>query len=104
MGNPRYTKLIIETKQYVIKRQKEKCFWCGQSMIMTPQRNLPKGTPKAIRKRVFTVEHIIPLSCGGKKYNMNNVVGACQGCNSARGNKMPEFKELFNGFNRMFTV
>jgi hypothetical protein len=40
-------------------------------------------------ERDLTVEHIVPLSRGGRQTWMN-VVTACRGCNSRKGNRTPE--------------
>ena len=42
------------------------------------------GKPK--NKRV-TIDHVIPLSKGGDKWNKKNLVIACETCNREKGNK-----------------
>lgn len=49
------------------------CFYCG----------------KIIGNHNATVDHYIPLSKGGSCHP-ENLVWACQPCNQAKGNKLPE--------------
>lgn len=37
-----------------------------------------------------TIDHVIPLSKGGKFYDLNNIVIACSKCNCSKGNLMPD--------------
>ena len=51
------------------------CHWCGTM----------------IHLHTSTIEHVIPLDRGGLD-NANNRVLACEPCNKARGNSMPELE------------
>lgn len=51
---------------------KGQCFYCGQSV-----------SPKAL-----TMDHIVPISRGGKS-TKNNVVTACKTCNNAKKHLLP---------------
>ena len=51
------------------------CHWCGKPLTLDAS----------------TIEHIIPLSRGGLN-NMNNFALACQECNHARADGMPELE------------
>lgn len=44
---------------------------------------------KTIPFHLSTVDHVLPLSKGGRN-RMNNLVMACPTCNSAKANKRPE--------------
>lgn len=53
----------------IYKAQKGRCYYCG-------------------KKAKLTVDHIVPLSRGGTN-DPSNIVGACEHCNSSKGNKLP---------------
>ena len=57
-------------KRNVIVRDEFKCSYCG------------------IESKSLTVDHVIPLSKGGKS-NFENCVAACKECNAKKGNKLP---------------
>jgi 5-methylcytosine-specific restriction endonuclease McrA len=57
-------------KRNVIVRDEFKCAYCG------------------IESKSLTIDHVIPLSRGGKS-NFENCVAACKGCNAKKGNKLP---------------
>lgn len=57
------------------KKYKHRCVYCGE-------------------KKELTHEHIIPLSRGGA-FTKENIVPACKGCNSRRGNR-PNLLELLS--------
>jgi 5-methylcytosine-specific restriction endonuclease McrA len=51
------------------KAQRGKCYYCG-------------------KKRKLTIEHLVPLNRGGSN-NPDNIVMACQSCNSSKCDKLP---------------
>jgi len=57
-------------KRNVIVRDGFECAYCG------------------IKSKSLTVDHVIPLSRGGKS-NFENCVAACKKCNAKKGNKLP---------------
>ena len=57
-------------KRNVIVRDEFECAYCGVS------------------SKSLTVDHVIPLSRGGKS-NFENCVAACKGCNAKKGDKLP---------------
>lgn len=59
--------------QEQIKRQKNKCYYCGKR-------------PK--KGKQWHVEHVIPLSRGGSN-TIDNIVASCPTCNLSKGNKLP---------------
>ena len=61
------------TRKNVFWRDKNICQYCG----------------KYFEYKDLTMDHVIPKSCGGPK-SWNNIVTACHGCNSKKGNKTPE--------------
>jgi len=56
------------------------CHYCGKGP-------LPIEDPS--QKKVATIDHVMPLSKGGPKFDENNLVIACYACNSKKKNKMP---------------
>jgi len=54
------------------------CHYCG---------NYPLQRDSKEHKLLATLDHVIPISKGGDKYNPENIVVACGHCNSQRGNK-----------------
>ena len=63
-----YTELDIKCK---LQLQGHRCYWCKTKFGK------------------YTVDHYIPLTRGGSNWP-DNIVMACQPCNSAKGNKLPE--------------
>lgn len=75
----------------------------GESKWVTNHPNLPKQS--GVRAQVFkrdnyccvyckskenlTIDHIKPLSLGGKKNNITNLQVLCYPCNQKKGNKYP---------------
>ncbi|MBE9130231.1 MULTISPECIES: HNH endonuclease [unclassified Coleofasciculus] len=57
-------------RREVLRRDKHACQYCGST-------------------KKLTLEHVIPRSKGGK-HSWDNVVIACQRCNSRKGNRTPE--------------
>lgn len=63
-------KSVMLSRQNIFKRDNGKCQYCGTT----------KG---------LTLDHVIPRSKGGKS-TWNNLVTACQKCNSKKGSLTPE--------------
>lgn len=57
------------------------CHWCGQ--------RLQDDLGGSNRPDFATIDHVVPRSRGGSS-DLSNLVLACPGCNSARGDSMPE--------------
>jgi 5-methylcytosine-specific restriction endonuclease McrA len=55
-----------------VKEQKNKCFWCGELFV---------GTPEA--------DHYIPLIKGGTNF-ISNIVASCRACNASKSELLPE--------------
>lgn len=58
-----------------------------------------KGIP---RKRVATVDHVIPLSKGGDRWDTNNLVVACDECNQMKKDQL--FEEWMENGGREFIL
>jgi len=65
-----YRNRVPFNKRNVIVRDEFECAYCG------------------IKSKSLTVDHVIPLSKGGKS-NFENCVAACKNCNAKKGNKLP---------------
>jgi hypothetical protein len=61
-------------RKEILRRDAHQCQYCGN-------------------KKQLTIDHVIPLSRGGK-HTWNNVVIACSTCNSRKGNKTPEEAQM----------
>ncbi len=69
-GNERLWKMPPVNRREVLKRDRHHCQYCGST------------------KRL-TLDHIIPRSKGGL-HTWDNVVAACERCNSVKGDRTPE--------------
>lgn len=63
------------TKRGVLNRDDYRCGYCGI-------------TSGELRKREFTVDHILPASRGGKN-SWSNTICSCSSCNQQKGDKTP---------------
>jgi 5-methylcytosine-specific restriction endonuclease McrA len=70
-SNPeRHWKIPPVSRREVLRRDNHACQYCGSS------------------KRL-TLDHVIPRSKGGQ-HTWNNVVAACESCNSRKGDRLPQ--------------
>lgn len=69
-GNERLWKMPPVSRREVLKRDRHHCQYCGST------------------KRL-TLDHVIPRSKGGL-HTWDNVVAACERCNSVKGDRTPE--------------
>lgn len=67
-------KKVALSRQNIYKRDGYRCIYCGS------------------RDRL-TLDHVIPRSKGGRD-SWQNLATACQGCNTAKGNRTPEQAEM----------
>ncbi|MEM6841861.1 MAG: HNH endonuclease [Bacteroidota bacterium] len=65
---------VVLTRQNVFKRDKFTCQYCGAT-------------------KKLTLDHVIPRSKGGKT-SWNNLVTACQPCNTRKGDRLPHEANL----------
>lgn len=63
-----YARVPGWTKRGVLKRDRHACGYCGE--------------------RAATVDHILPISRGGRN-TWTNTVAACHGCNAKKANRTP---------------
>lgn len=66
-----FNKKLPYSKEAVFIRDGYKCQYCG----------------KSLNRKQSTIDHVIPVSKGGKT-NFTNCVTACKTCNSWKGNQM----------------
>lgn len=72
-----------------VHQQEHRCFYCGTLMIYEKRHD----DDKYRNPRRATRDHVIPLSKGGPN-EAHNIVAACLGCNTAKGDMTAEeFKE-----------
>ena len=74
-SNERIWKIPPVTRREILKRDRHQCQYCGS-------------------KKNLTIDHVIPRSLGGK-HCWENVVIACQSCNSRKGDRTPERARMY---------
>lgn len=67
-------KKVNLTRQNIFKRDNHTCAYCGT-------------------REHLTIDHVIPRSMGGRD-SWENLITACQKCNSRKGNQTPEQAEM----------
>lgn len=70
-----YKSKVPFSKKNVFVRDKFRCIYCGS-------------------KDVLTIDHVIPVSRGGKT-TFDNCVASCKPCNSNKGNRTPSEARMF---------
>ena len=55
-----------------------KCHYCGKEDL----HKVTEGVPRPLQA---TLDHVQPLARGGAKYDVDNLVVACQPCNQKKG-------------------
>jgi len=70
-----YRSHVPFSKKNVIVRDKHRCVYCGS-------------------KEVLTIDHVIPVSRGGKS-NFENCVTACKPCNNKKDRRTPSEAKMF---------
>lgn len=62
------------------------CYFCGETNL-NPNYHSPRLTSS---KQKATIDHFIPVSKGGGKFDEKNLVVACGHCNGKKADLMPE--------------
>ena len=70
-----------------VKSRKKHCEYCGK----TKMRKVSNKKGKPAHSNALTVDHAIPISLGGKRFDESNLRICCWECNSAKGS-MKEFQ------------
>lgn len=61
------------------------CAYCDKTSL-----NPNHGSAHARMSGKATIDHILPLSKGGKKFDESNLIVACSACNGAKADILPE--------------
>ena len=77
------TKRKNKLKQEIIQYQGNRCYWCG----------------KELKEDEITLDHLLELGNGGKKYSIKNLVISCEQCNNLRSNSPIKFKRRIDNAN-----
>lgn len=77
----RYLKKVL-TKEKVLK-----CSYCPKTNLEIGGRSPADLELNNKNPNLATIDHIHPLSKGGKKYDESNLCVACKKCNGKKGNK-----------------
>lgn len=77
----RFKNKFIALKKY---EGELRCEYCEVELDMTVDSTHPQSV---------TIDHIIPLSKGGKLKDRDNMVMACEDCNMKKADKLPETNE-----------
>jgi len=59
-------------RRYLIKNGGDRCFYCGVHLLPNE----------------MTIDHFNPISNGGRRTSIENVVAACEHCNNKKDNKI----------------
>lgn len=70
-----YKNKVPFSKRNIMVRDDYKCMYCGG-------------------RTHLTIDHVIPISKGGKS-NFDNCVTSCQPCNNKKGNRIPSEAKMF---------
>lgn len=76
------TRIWLKFRSHYLKSQKLICAYCGKKDLKLNShhgRNLGS---------LATIDHIIPLSKGGSRFDRKNLTVACHTCNNKKGNKI----------------
>lgn len=71
-----YKNRVPYSKKNVFIRDGFKCMYCGS------------------KQKHLTIDHVIPISRGGKT-KFDNCVAACRGCNNYKGNRKPSEADMY---------
>jgi len=61
-----------------------KCVYCGRTDLVKDQ---PEEDPIQL-SNLATIDHVFPVSKGGKRYDLKNCVVACPKCNQKKADKI----------------
>jgi len=75
------------TRRGVLQRDNYTCAYCG----IQPGGSMQRG--QLLTRQDFTIDHIVPVSRGGKN-TWGNTVCACPQCNQRKGSRMPHEAQM----------
>lgn len=64
-----------------LRNHELKCQYCGKKNLVPEIEDMSSARQRSI---LATIDHIIPISKGGAKFDPNNCVVACYPCNSKK--------------------
>jgi 5-methylcytosine-specific restriction endonuclease McrA len=70
------------------EEDKLRCAYCGRDDLVEGYHEFEKKHLNMKIPNLATIDHIHPLSLGGKKYHKPNCCVSCRRCNSKKGNKL----------------
>ncbi len=81
---------------FVTKQTELKCKYCEKllysdvpyKVLKKPKERFYKRIKNIPKDLIATVDHVIPLSKGGEKFNESNLVICCPECNTSKSNKL----------------
>ena len=62
-----------------------RCHYCGREDLLREQPETTYRQPA----NLATVDHVVPVSKGGDKFDKDNCVIACHACNEKKADRMP---------------
>lgn len=82
---------------FVSKQENLTCAYCKKALVSDAPLN-PRSPKHHIFKRqkglqkdlIATVDHVNPVSKGGERFNISNLVIACNDCNGKKADMSPE--------------
>jgi hypothetical protein len=75
------------TRKLVLRRDGERCTYCGCSRTSRCQRHRRPGVVPPVR---LCVDHKLPPERGGATLDPANLATACQACNAEKADRTPE--------------
>ncbi len=83
---------VIRLKKYVRLQESNKIRFCREN-IYTRDAYICQYCDTKFTTRDLTLDHVLPVSQGGKK-DWTNIVTACRSCNQKKGNRTPEQADM----------
>lgn len=87
---PIEVRIYLNFRNKILKQRKKEnkgnlvCFYCKEEYL-DPNTNNPNN-----KREKATIDHYIPISKGGRKYDPDNIKVCCDSCNASKKDLMPE--------------
>ena len=94
ISNNRKNKFGSDKTKKVWNKTGGHCSYCGRKMKPPISGDGTIKVPSEYLDSMFTFDHLIPKSKGGKISDINNIIGACRKCNNLRGNESLDFLRM----------
>lgn len=95
----KYRSVSSLRRELVWAKGKGHCHWCGTALARVRPKNGIGWQPEEVPDNLFTVDHVIARSLGGKD-DLDNLVAACHKCNCderSKKQKTPQEHRHFLG-------